>query len=298
MSEAGGASTDPCSTPELGPRPELDRRLERLFGQGIDWRRETGVLHVTAIGSRPRAAIAVGPAAPRSRTDRFVLGFARARADAIVTTGAILRAEPELVHRTSDDALEADAWTHWRSEVLGRTTRPLLLVLSASGEIDLHHPALAAAPRAIVWTTASGRARIGRSQGRIEIVTDGDRSGASERVEVEVGSADGPTRALFALSAAIRWLRRSASSQTVVIEAGPRSTQGLYALDPSGAREVVSIDELLLSVYAGGSFPSRAGPDFPTSERLAAYFSSAEPRARARVDETSATWLFERYRRP
>lgn len=264
------------------------KSLARLFGDGVDWRHATGVLHVTAIGARPRAAIAVGPSAPKSPTDRFVLGFARARADAIVTTGAILRAEPELVHRTAEALLEEAAWTRWRKEALGRRTAPILLVLTASGELDLAHPALAASLRTVVWTTESGRARIGAPTGRIEVVVDGGREGSSRNGRADV---------LSGLSAAIRWLRTSAGAETIVLEAGPHSTEGIYVADPRVARSVVAVDELLLSVYTGGAFPAVVGPELPGSETLAAYFSSTEPRTCTRIDEASGPWIFERYRR-
>ena len=80
---------------------EVDRRVAALYGE-VDWRGARGVLQVAAVADRAWVAIAIGPAAPSSATDRFVLGFARARSDAIVTTGAILRAEPDLVHELSD----------------------------------------------------------------------------------------------------------------------------------------------------------------------------------------------------
>lgn len=268
------------------------KSLARLFGDGVDWRRATGVVHVTAIGARPRAAIAVGPTAPKSPTDRFVLGFARARADVIVTTGAILRAEPELVHRTAETRLEEAAWTRWRNETLGLRAAPILLVLTASGELDLAHPALAASPRTVVWTTKAGRARIGAPTGRIEVVVDVDLEGASGNARADV---------LSALSAAIRWLRTTAGAETIVLEAGPHATEGIYVadprLDPRLERAVIAVDELLLSVYAGGVFSAVAGPELPGSGTLAAYFSSTEPRTGTWIHEASGPWIFERYRR-
>lgn len=260
------------------PTHELERRIEALFGEEVDWRRETGVVHVTAIGSFPRAAIAVGQGAPRSRTDRFVLGFARARADALVTTAAILRGEPELVHRTSEDPREAADWQRWRADRLGRASRPILLVLSARGDLPLDHPALDASPHTIVWTTQAGRARLGAARARCEIVVDGDPAQA------------GGASPASALAAAIRGLRGRAGVETIVLEAGPRATQGLYG---AGA----SVDELLLSVFMGASFPAVAGPELPATESLAASFAVAAPRTRVQLDEESGAWIFERYRR-
>jgi riboflavin biosynthesis pyrimidine reductase len=243
-----------------GPSPlaGIEARIAELFGAAVDWRRETGVVHVAAIGARPRAAIAVGADAPRSPTDRFVLGFARARADVLVTTAAILRAEPALVHRTADDPREEEAWSRWRAEVLGRRAPPRLLVLTASGAFDREHPALRAGAEPLVWTTQ-------------------DATPAA------------------ALSAALTALRAQAGVETIVVEAGPKSTAGLYA-SPASAGDV---DELLLGIYAGGAFPAVEGPLLPSTEVLARCFggSRAEPATRRRVVEASGEWLFERYRR-
>lgn len=257
---------------------EIERKLEPLFGKQVDWQRERGVVHVTAIGSHPRATIAVGPASPRSRTDRFVLGFARARADLIVTTGAILRAEPALVHKTSEDPREETAWQHWRADRLGRSSGPLLLVLTGSGEIPLDHPAVRSSPHTIVWTTRTGRARLAAAPARVELLVGGDSPEAAE------------ASPMSALGAAIRALRERPGIETIVLEAGPRSTQGLY-----GAGAIV--DELLLSVFLGGSFPAVAGPELPAAESLAAHFGAAAPRTRVRIEEESGGWIFERYRR-
>lgn len=323
----------------------LSPGIEALFGPGIDWRLETGVVHVAAIGASPRAALAVGPDTPRSAADRFVLGFARARADVIVTTGAILRAEPQLVHRTSEDPSEAAAWAGWRAEVLGRAEAPALLVLSASGAIDPAHPALQAAARTIVWTTAAGRERLGPlGAGRVEVVvpaahpepaahaaTDGAKprgfaihgdagaevdaapAASPDAEAAAVPRADGDAQA--ALVAALRWLRGNGRdrAETIVLEAGPRATAGLYA-SPRAAR---AVDELLLGIYAGGPFPAVAGPRLPETEWLAACFAAeaggaiadakedSESRAagiaalRSSVwrEEPSGRWRFERYRR-
>lgn len=273
----------------------LASRLETLFGPGIDWRRETGVVHVTAIGEPSRAALAIGPEAPRSATDRFVLGFARARADVIVTTGAILRAEPRLVHRTAEDPGEAAAWARWRAEVLARPAAPVLLVLSASGALDLAHPALCAAPRTIVWTTAAGRERLGPvDAARVEIVVP-SRPTAADRSPRRGADGDAEGAAQAALEAALRGLRAGAAAGapgTIVVEAGPRATAGLYASPESAG----AVDELLLGIYAGGAFDAVAGPRMPPTERLADCFG-AGPRSSRWVEEPSGPWRFERYRR-
>jgi hypothetical protein len=98
-----------------------------------------GVSHVVAAVARgdELEVFRIGHrAAPRSRWDRFVLDLSRARADAIVITGAILRAEPAL--RYTYDRRWAQAFTALRSE-LGRREKPLLVVLTRR-EVDPRHP--------------------------------------------------------------------------------------------------------------------------------------------------------------
>ena len=73
------------------PTSGLDARLCALFGDDVDWRAATGLLHVLAIGASPRLPIAVGPGAPESATDRFVLGFARARAGLVAQYALVTR---------------------------------------------------------------------------------------------------------------------------------------------------------------------------------------------------------------
>ncbi len=288
------------------PRRRLDSALAALFGSGIDWRRETGLLHVAAIDARMRSLIAIGPGAPPSASDRFVLGFARARADAIVTTGAILRAEPDLVHCFSDDDREDAAWRDWRAEQLGGREPPCLLILTWSGELPLAHPALAASARTIVWTSPAGRARLGRAGGALEVVV-GDRGGPHAALQGARG-AESPSGA-EALSAAYHWLRAEHGAETVAVEAGARAAQGLYeagggestaaAHAAAGSPpRIAQLDELLLSVYVGEAPAAVAGPAFPSTEQLARYFSpTPQPRTRVRVEEPSGAWLFERYRR-
>ena len=286
-------------------RIRLDAELTALFGSETDWRRETGLLQVTAIDARGRSVIAIGPGAPASATDRFVLGFARARADAIITTGAILRAERDLVHRFSDERREDEAWWGWRADQLGRREAPCLLILSLRGEIPFDHPALAGSARAIVWTSQAGQARLGRAGGRFEV-----RVGIAGGSQETLPHACGPEHpsAAEALSDAYHWLRDEVGAETVAIESGPGATLGLYeaaggdsakiALAASSSPRIARVDELLLSVYAGIAPTPVSGPAFPPTEHLAAYFSGTEqPGTRVRVEEPSGAWFFERYRR-
>lgn len=282
-------------------RAGLEARLETLYGGGIDWARATGVVHVAAIGARARAVLAIGAGAPASPTDRFVLGFARARADAIVTTGAILRAEPALVHRCADEPEQDARWQRFRAERLGRRRPPELVVLTAGAELPLEHPALCQAQRTVVLTSAAGRARLTEALGS-RTAAGGHPAWARSTGKLEVVALDAaPTTPVTEfLARAIAWLQDARGHETIVLESGPRSTLGLYAAGRPW------IDELLLSVFEGGDFATVAGPPFPDAAALARYFACgvagaengrSQPLSRRRVEEPSGAWVFERYRR-
>ena len=65
---------------------------------------------MAAVGRDPdgeMVVLEINQSTPRSAHDRFALDLARARADVIVTTGAILRAEPRLAYELASDRAEA-----------------------------------------------------------------------------------------------------------------------------------------------------------------------------------------------
>lgn len=125
------------------PEDRCAKRIRALYGD--DLLSSAGALHVTSVWSGAGGrlfTLRIGPACPRSATDSFVLELTRARADAIVTTGQILRDEPGLRTELEDPELVA-----WRRERLGKSEAPLTVVLSR--RTDLEHPLLAA-PDAVV----------------------------------------------------------------------------------------------------------------------------------------------------
>lgn len=253
----------------------LSERIAGLYG-ALDWREETGILHVAAVALEPARVIAIGPGAPASPTDRFVLGFARARADAIVTTGAILRAEPELVHCYAEETQANASFARWRERILDKPTAPALVVLSASGDIASDHPALAAAELGMIWTTHEGRARLGKPRvAGLSIETSGKRD---ESLRANLVAALERTRSIL-------------NAQTILIEAGPTTSSALYPDSDPGD----GIDELLLSHFGGTLEASAIGPAFVTQARIAARFG--DPRSARQIDEASGAWRFERYRR-
>ena len=95
----------------------------------------------------------------RSESDRFVMALLRACADAVLVGSGTLRGSPNSLwtaERVYPDA--AASWAELR-ERLGLGPTPALALLTASGEVDVSHPALEAG--ALVLTTARGASRLG-----------------------------------------------------------------------------------------------------------------------------------------
>ena len=117
------------------------RRIEEVYGRRLP--EPAGVLHTMSAWRNPEGrlfVLRIGPETPRSATDAFALGLTRARVDAIVTTGQILRDEPALTSDLRDPRLVA-----WRRERLGKLQPPLIVVLSRGPGLDRSHPLFGAA---------------------------------------------------------------------------------------------------------------------------------------------------------
>lgn len=257
---------------------ECGRRIEEIYGApgthgpaALDGDlRAVGTIHVTAAGRDERGrlhAIAIGPGSPPSDTDSFLLGVARARAEAIVTTSATLRAEPRTHHGPqggSDDALLAA----WRREVAGLADPPLSVVLTRGGDVPVGHPMLAGLTPVLVVTGPAG-ARVLRAR--------------HARPGLEVLELPEP-----GLRAAIDHLGRR-GCRTICVESGPSTARELH-------RAPVAIDELMLSTWEAGILPVplRAGV-LPDEQEIARTLPrSSVPAWR---DERSGRWRFLRRRR-
>ncbi len=241
------------------------RTVRQLYGEELP--RSAGVVHVAAVWESPAGAfhnMRIVADTPESPTDAWVLALARARADAIVTTGKILREEPSLRFELAagPDASLSD----WRGERLGRATPPWVVVLTGGGELDPAHPALRG-ERVLVLT---GRERAAEVAARLADLS------------AEVIGRERP-----GLLDALALLRGERGLATAVVEAGPSTASVLY--EAPGR-----VDELLLSVcrapeLAGGvrgdPFPSRAMLERAGLGRV----------SRRDRDEPSGPWSFERF---
>lgn len=239
---------------------ETRARIRDLWGDGFSG--PSGILHVTAIGRDPSGAsrvLRIGPDTPRSETDAFALAFARARSDAIVTTGSILRAEPEVSHDPGADLLR------WRREVRGKEHAATLVVLSRGRDLPLDHPAFA--QEGVLIATSRDAA-------------SGVRCRLGSRAVGVMALEDSSPRGLMAALA-----RRG--FHDVLVEAGPSTANSLYEAP-------IAVDELLLSVYEGAPIPEAlcAGP-FAGDARLVELLG--DPVSEVVRDEASGPWRFRRY---
>lgn len=235
---------------------------------GDDPARAGRVLHVAAVWRDAAGAarvLRIGPDTPKSAHDRFLLSLARARAEAIVTTGRILRDEPALTHGLLGPPALRAALAAWRRERLVLGAKPWLLVLSSGRELDPGHPAFAGPTRPLLFVPAAAA------------------GGLRERfaqTEVRLASVPEPSVRL-----ALEHLRRLGAKR-ISIEAGPSVARTLYDEPPA-------VDELWLATYAGPAPAAGViGAPFVDDARLAAVLPNASaPTAR---DEPSGPWRFER----
>jgi riboflavin biosynthesis pyrimidine reductase len=235
---------------------------------GDDPARAGRVLHVASVWRDPHGetrVLRIGPKAPRSRHDAFLLSLARARAEAIFSTGRILREEPALTHGLRGPPELRAALAAWRRERLVLAHGPWLLVLSSGRALDPMHPAFHGAARPLVFVPSSAAASLR------------DRFAATE---VRIASVPQPSARL-----ALDHLRRL-GARRITIEAGPTTARTLY---DAPAR----IDELWLATVAGEAPPPEViGEPFVADERIAAVLPEAS--APCEREEASGTWRFER----
>jgi riboflavin biosynthesis pyrimidine reductase len=143
-----------------------------------------------------------------SEADRFVMGLLRAFADAVLIGSGTLRGSPHTLW-TAEHAYPSggSAFAELRQR-RGRPATPQLAVMTATGNINVDHPALRTG--ALVFTTEHGaKALHGRLPGSCELVV------------LPGTTAVDPSRAVQAL--AVR------SHRLILSEAGPRVFASLLA---------------------------------------------------------------------
>ncbi|MAI27736.1 MAG: hypothetical protein CMN75_17055 [Spirochaeta sp.] len=246
-------------------------RVQELYGDEL--LEDGGVVQVCSAWRDPQGllrSVRVGPHAPQSQTDGFVLALARARADVIVTTGQILRDEPGLQHEIgSESGLNLSAW---RRERLGRPAAPLIAVLTSGKSVDWSHPVFSGSSRVLLFTRDAQVGSLleeGRSRG-VEVIGEPEPS----------------------LASLLGRLGASAAIRTVVLEVGPRSMTSLFS---AGSGSMGQVQEWMLSLCLAPSLSSRAQgeawPDLsdPENEGLGLL-------SEYRSEEVSGPWAFRRFR--
>ena len=112
---------------------------------------------VVTLGEKPSAGSAISG---RNEADRFLMGLLRAFADAVLLGAGTLRATPG--HHWTPEHIYPDlASTFAELRVdLGRKPRPRLVVLTASGNVEMAHPAVVGG--ATIVTTRDGAVHLRR----------------------------------------------------------------------------------------------------------------------------------------
>ncbi|MEM9292549.1 MAG: hypothetical protein AAGD01_12780 [Acidobacteriota bacterium] len=261
------AEEPPVKLQQIRSMESLERLMEWLWGKDVH-SAAPRVLHVVAAlpWQGELRALRIEERTPRSEFDALALSVARARADAIVTTGRILREEPRLRHEAVVAPRLAELLAGWRRRG-GREAFPISLILTSGRGIDLDHPLFAAPGRPVLFTSHQGVDRLRQSGWR--------SGGLIQAVGVERPS----------LRQALDWLRSEAGAATVSVEAGPSTAAQLYT-------EPAAVEELMLSVYRGEVEEDLVGPPLPSWQVL----TSSLPReiSRRTVAEASGHWTLLR----
>ena len=242
-------------------------RIQSLYSD--DLRDDAGIIQVVSTWCDPQGTsrvIAIGEEAPKSPTDLFILNLARSRADAVVTTGNLLRAEPRLTHLIEGPTETQEQLGAWRRKFLRRNESPLSLVLTSGQALDFNHPLFQTRNPCVIYTTEDSAERL--------------RAPAQQRA-IEVVGCKSPS-----LRSALTWLREQRQARTISIEAGPTTSLTAY-------KEPVEVQEILYSVYHEAALPEKArGPIFLCLDELKA--KGFEEANRVARQEPSGRWSFIR----
>jgi len=239
---------------------DVSARIAQIYG--CDPALDTGVIHAAATVRAQDGrlhVLCIGPHAPKSETDFFLLQSLRARADVIITSSANLRAEPHLHHDFQGPA--APGLMDYRRARVGKSKPPELYILTHSGDLPINHPTFGDTTHKHVLTPVSSVGRV-RALGLPQAIVQ-------EVAEVSV-------RAAVALA-------RARGHLTLSIETGPRLSSACY-----GGERVV--DELCLSIFKGPTVSAQAiGGALPDDATLFSGLVATGPGFEAE------DFLFQRY---
>jgi riboflavin biosynthesis pyrimidine reductase len=157
------------------PAYDLPADLERIYGRmGFNDRAVysnfvSSIDGVVTLGSSPSAGSVISG---RNQADRFLMGLLRACADAVLLGAGTLRATPGHVWTAEHIFPDlASSFADLRSR-LGRKPRPRLVLVTASGHVEVSHPAVVAG--ATIVTTAAGVRALGELPDSCDVVEVGE----------------------------------------------------------------------------------------------------------------------------
>jgi len=205
------------------PSYDLPDDLERFYGGSLGF--EAPCLYANVVASLDGVVAIAGQdhssqmISGRSEADRYLMGLLRACSDVVLIGAGTLRAAPDSLWTPT--FIYPDAATEFAElrNRLGRAAEPRLILLTARGEVNPHHPALESG--ALILTTRYGATRL---EGRLP------RS--STAVALGNGPSIDPVDALAAI--------RSEGHRVVLSEGGPSVIGGLLQTD--------LLDELFLTL--------------------------------------------------
>lgn len=258
--------------PTIASAAEITASACALYGQvPVE---TAAVLHVLAVAESPGQTahvLRITPSTPKCAWDLFALRLARARADAIVISGKILRDEPELTYGAG---ASGEAFASFRRKALKKPSPPRLIVLTRDSELPLTHPIFEGRwPVTIATTPETARTLRQKWSGAPRI-------------------ADVPTlweHAAPSLKAVITRVQDTfGPACTVSLECGPSTVAPLYDETPP------CIDEIMLSEFRGNiASELLAGCPWRVPPEQSLYHEVAPPR---HIDTVDGTWTFRRLR--
>ena len=268
-----------------------------LYGSAFsdDGHPAPGIIHIAATyrphRDRARVNLVINDATPHNPYDGFALAATRARADAIITTGKILRSEPNLQHDDMAGLVGTEAakgLAAWRRDVAGHRDGPIVLVLTSGKRLPLAHPALHRRAPTLIFCPPEAAQHLPQ-----QLAKSGAAVVSDARTDI---------------ASAIQYLRRTHGCRSIVIEAGPSTSSKLYGDETArtATSDAPMVTELLLTtLHLPSNTPhtpalsDRAlGGPFIAEESIAATVPHAGPVSDLRPsaqDTWHGHWHFQRF---
>lgn len=221
---------------DMGVPLPLTPRLRDLYGGDLSLAEDVlyanFVQSIDGVVSIPGVVSSGSVISGKDDADRFIMALLRACASAVLVGGATLRDAPGH-HWTAEHIFPelADEFAQLR-QLLGLAPQPRLVVLTATGEIDVNHPAVRGG--ATFLTSAAGGRRI--------------HALIPERSSIKAFPGD-----RVPLDQAVAWLREQGHSR-ILSEAGPHVMGQLVA-----GRLVQDLFLTVSPILAGRKGPGRLG---------------------------------------